>query len=42
MNKVERFHLDVPEAEIADLRDRLARTRWPNAETVRRACAAAD
>lgn len=28
------FHLDVPEAELRDLRDRLARTRWPEAETV--------
>jgi epoxide hydrolase len=28
------FRIDVPEAELADLRDRLARTRWPDAETV--------
>jgi hypothetical protein len=28
------FHIDVPEAEIEDLRDRLRRTRWPEAETV--------
>jgi len=34
MNKVEPFHIDVPEADLADLRDRLARTRWPDAETV--------
>ncbi|WP_329257525.1 epoxide hydrolase 1 [Actinoallomurus sp. NBC_01490] len=26
--------LDVPESELADLRDRLARTRWPESETV--------
>lgn len=29
------FVIDVPEAELADLRDRLARTRWPEHETVR-------
>ncbi|ASO20481.1 pimeloyl-ACP methyl ester carboxylesterase [Actinoalloteichus hoggarensis] len=23
------FHIDVPEADLADLRDRLTRTRWP-------------
>ena len=28
------FRIDVPEAELADLRDRLARTRWPKQETV--------
>jgi len=28
------FHLDIPEAELADLQARLARTRWPDAETV--------
>jgi pimeloyl-ACP methyl ester carboxylesterase len=28
------FRLDVPEAELDDLRDRLRRTRWPEAETV--------
>ena len=28
------FHLDVPDAELDDLRDRLRRTRWPDAETV--------
>jgi pimeloyl-ACP methyl ester carboxylesterase len=28
------FHIDVPEADLADLRDRLRRTRWPEAETV--------
>jgi hypothetical protein len=26
--------LDVPERELQDLRDRLARTRWPDPETV--------
>jgi epoxide hydrolase len=28
------FRLEVPEAELEDLRERLARTRWPEAETV--------
>ncbi len=28
------FRIDVPEADIEDLRDRLRRTRWPEAETV--------
>ncbi|MEQ8841747.1 MAG: alpha/beta fold hydrolase [Acidimicrobiales bacterium] len=28
------FTIDVPDAAIEDLRDRLARTRWPDAETV--------
>jgi pimeloyl-ACP methyl ester carboxylesterase len=28
------FRLDVPEADLDDLRDRLRRTRWPEAETV--------
>jgi pimeloyl-ACP methyl ester carboxylesterase len=28
------FHLNVPDVELAELRDRLARTRWPDAETV--------
>ena len=28
------FLLEVPEAELDDLRDRLRRTRWPEAETV--------
>jgi pimeloyl-ACP methyl ester carboxylesterase len=31
---VEPFHLSIPEAQIVDLRDRLARTRWPDRETV--------
>ncbi len=28
------FRLDVPAADLVDLRERLARTRWPEAETV--------
>ena len=28
------FRLDVPESALVDLRERLARTRWPEAETV--------
>ena len=28
------FRLDVPEADLVDLRERLGRTRWPEAETV--------
>jgi pimeloyl-ACP methyl ester carboxylesterase len=28
------FRLDVPEADLDDLRERLRRTRWPEAETV--------
>jgi hypothetical protein len=28
------FRIDVPEADLADLRDRLRRTRWPDPETV--------
>ena len=31
---VQPFHLDVPERELDDLRERLARTRWPECETV--------
>jgi hypothetical protein len=27
------FRIAVPDAELADLRDRLRRTRWPEAET---------
>lgn len=34
MTAIQPFHLDVPEAELDDLRARLARTRWPDAETV--------
>jgi pimeloyl-ACP methyl ester carboxylesterase len=28
------FRIDIPEAELVDLRERLARTRWPEQETV--------
>ena len=28
------FRLDVPDADLVDLRERLTRTRWPEAETV--------
>src|SRR6476620_5074705 len=28
------FRIAVPDADLADLKDRLARTRWPEAETV--------
>jgi len=28
------FRIDVPDADLADLRDRLRRTRWPDQETV--------
>ena len=28
------FRIDVPESDLVDLRERLARTRWPEAETV--------
>jgi epoxide hydrolase len=31
---VREFRIDVPESELTDLRDRLARTRWPEAATV--------
>jgi epoxide hydrolase len=31
---IEPFELDVPEAELDELRERLRRTRWPDAETV--------
>lgn len=31
---IEPFHLDIAEAQLDDLRDRLALTRWPDAETV--------
>ena len=33
-NAVEAFHLDVREAALDDLKDRLLRTRWPERETV--------
>jgi len=28
------FHIDVPEADLVDLRRRIAETRWPERETV--------
>ncbi|HEY9450012.1 MAG TPA: hypothetical protein VIQ60_09660, partial [Gemmatimonadaceae bacterium] len=28
------FHIDVPEAELVDLRRRIAETQWPEKETV--------
>ena len=28
------FRIEIPEADLGDLRERLARTRWPEAETV--------
>ena len=28
------FRIDVPDTDLADLRDRLRRTRWPDRETV--------
>ena len=31
---VEPFHLNIYQGELDDLRDRLGRTRWPDAETV--------
>ena len=33
-DEVTPFRIDVPEADLLDLRDRLRRTRWPEAETV--------
>ncbi len=32
--EIESFRLSIPDAQLADLRDRLARTRWPDRETV--------
>src|SRR5919108_1721512 len=34
LTRVEPFRIEVPEAELDDLRDRLRRTRWPERETV--------
>jgi pimeloyl-ACP methyl ester carboxylesterase len=31
---VQPFRIDIPETDLDDLRERLARTRWPEAETV--------
>jgi epoxide hydrolase len=33
-NAVTPFRIDIPEADLRDLRERLERTRWPDAETV--------
>ena len=30
MDTIEEFRIDIPQAELDDLRDRLARTRWPD------------
>ncbi len=32
--RVTPFRIDVPDSELADLTDRLRRTRWPDAEPV--------
>ncbi|HEY5988828.1 MAG TPA: epoxide hydrolase N-terminal domain-containing protein [Streptosporangiaceae bacterium] len=32
--EITRYRIDVPEADLADLRERLQCTRWPEAETV--------
>jgi Epoxide hydrolase N terminus len=32
--EIRSFHVDVPEEELADLRRRIAATRWPEKETV--------
>ena len=34
MPDIRQFRIDVPEADLADLRDRLRRTRWPERECV--------
>ncbi|HTI78744.1 MAG TPA: epoxide hydrolase N-terminal domain-containing protein, partial [Mycobacterium sp.] len=34
MAQINPFRIAVPDADLADLKDRLARTRWPEAETV--------
>jgi epoxide hydrolase len=33
MNQIIQFRIDVPESDLADLRERLQRTRWPERET---------
>ncbi len=33
-NQIEPFHLSIPDDALIDLKDRLSRTRWPDAETV--------
>ncbi len=34
MTEIVPFRVEVPEADLVDLRERLRRTRWPEAETV--------
>src|SRR5690349_2443534 len=34
LNSIRRFHVDVPEDELSDLRRRIAATRWPTKELV--------
>jgi pimeloyl-ACP methyl ester carboxylesterase len=34
MGQIEAFRIAVPDADLADLKERLARTRWPEAECV--------
>jgi Epoxide hydrolase N terminus len=34
MTEFRRFHVEITDAAIDDLRDRLARTRWPEKEPV--------
>ena len=33
-NQIQPFHLEVPESQLVELRERLTRTRWPERETV--------
>jgi hypothetical protein len=33
-SEIEEFHLEVPEVALVDLQARLARTRWPERQTV--------
>ena len=33
MTDIQPFSIDAPEGQIAELKDRLRRTRWPEAET---------
>ncbi len=37
-NAIRPFHVNIPEAELADLRQRLAQTRLPEKETVTSSC----
>ena len=34
MAQINPFRISVPDADLADLKERLARTRWPEAECV--------